>query len=102
MCIRDRPKSGHMANQHGKNCAAAVTALLMGTQVNPDPIYANTCFSFVTDDQAMHVASVHRYNTEKRTMIPVQGAGGLSKESTVKEGSEARTWARSIWTDILT
>lgn len=96
------PKSGHMANQHGKNCAAAVTALLMGTQVNPDPIYANTCFSFVTDDQAMHVASVHRYNTEKRTMIPVQGAGGLSKESTVKEGSEARTWARSIWTDILT
>lgn len=96
------PKSGHMANQHGKNCAAAVTALLMGTQVNPDPIYANTCFSFVTDDQAMHVASVHRYNTEKRTMIPVEGAGGLSKESTVKEGSEARTWARSIWTDILT
>jgi NADPH-dependent 2,4-dienoyl-CoA reductase/sulfur reductase-like enzyme len=95
------PKSGHMANQHGKNCAAAVTALLLGSPVNPDPIYANTCFSFVTDDQAMHVASVHRYYAEKRTMLPVQGAGGLSAESSVAEGGMARAWAQSIWADVL-
>ena len=32
------PKSGHMANQHGKTCAAAVVALLTGKAVNPLPI----------------------------------------------------------------
>ena len=39
------PKSGHMANQHGKTCAAAVVALLTGQEVNPMPIYNNTCYS---------------------------------------------------------
>ncbi|MGE4369727.1 MAG: FCSD flavin-binding domain-containing protein [Burkholderiaceae bacterium] len=95
------PKSGHMANQHGKNCAAAVTALLLGYPVNPDPIYANTCFSFVTDAEAMHVASVHRYSTEKKTMLPVAGSGGVSDASSAQEGTVARTWARSIWNDVL-
>lgn len=95
------PKSGHMANQHGKNCAAAVTALLLGQPVNSLPIYANTCFSFVTDAEAMHVASVHRYNAEKKTMLPVEGSGGVSRESSTQEGSHARTWARSIWNDTL-
>jgi NADPH-dependent 2,4-dienoyl-CoA reductase/sulfur reductase-like enzyme len=96
------PKSGHMANQHGKNCAAAVTALLLGQPVNPDPIYANTCFSFVTEDQAMHVASVHRYSPEKHTMLPVHGAGGLSVDASVREGAMAHAWAQSIWADTLT
>nr|MBP6853259.1 NAD(P)/FAD-dependent oxidoreductase [Rhodoferax sp.] len=32
------PKSGHMANQHGKTCAAAVVALLTGGQPNAMPI----------------------------------------------------------------
>ena len=48
------PKSGHMANQHGKTCAAAVVALLTGKQVNPMPIYNNTCYSFVSDEDVVH------------------------------------------------
>ena len=51
------PKSGHMANQHGKTCAAAVVALLTGQEVNPMPIYNNTCYSFVSDEDVVHVAS---------------------------------------------
>ncbi|OYU45585.1 MAG: flavocytochrome C, partial [Burkholderiales bacterium PBB4] len=39
------PKSGHMANQHGKTCAAAVVALLSGKEPNPLPVYNNTCYS---------------------------------------------------------
>ena len=39
------PKSGHMANQHGKTCAAAVVALLTGKEPNKLPIYNNTCYS---------------------------------------------------------
>lgn len=95
------PKSGHMANQHGKVCAAAVTALLQQRPVNPDPIYANTCYSFVDDDQAMHVASVHRYDARKKTMLAVPGSGGLSVAPSEDEGAQAMSWARAIWSDML-
>ena len=95
------PKSGHMANQHGKTCAAAVSALLLQRPVNADPIYSNTCFSFVSADEAMHVASVHRYSPDKKTMMPVEGSGGLSPESSEREGEEARSWSQTIWADML-
>ncbi len=96
------PKSGHMANQHGKNCAAAVAALLLERPVNGDPVYANTCFSFVDASQAMHVASVHRYNFEKKTMLTVEGSGGLSAAPSNREGRTALSWLNAITADALT
>ncbi|MBL8336803.1 MAG: FAD-dependent oxidoreductase [Rhodoferax sp.] len=95
------PKSAHMANQHAKTCAAAIVALLTDQPPNALPIYHNTCYSFVSDDAAMHVASVHRYDAAQKTMLPVPGAGGLSAEASVQEGRYAMGWARNIWADTL-
>lgn len=95
------PKSGHMANQHGKVCAAAVLALLDGQSVDPAPVMANTCYSFITDREAVHVASVHQYDAQKKTMLPVPGAGGLSTAMNPQEGRYGFAWARSIWADML-
>ena len=95
------PKSGHMANQHGKTCAAAVVALLTGKQPNPMPIYNNTCYSFVSDRDVVHVASVHRYDALQKTMLPVAGSGGVSGAASELEGQYALSWARNIWADML-
>ncbi len=95
------PKSGHMANQHGKTCAAAVVALLTGKTPNPSPIYNNTCYSFVSEEDVVHVASVHAYDPEKKTMIAVAGSGGVSKAANELEGRFALAWARGIWADTL-
>ena len=95
------PKSGHMANQHGKTCAAAVIALLTGQEVNPLPIYNNTCYSFVSSEDVVHVASVHRYDAEKKTMLSVAGSGGVSQAANELEGRFAMAWARNIWADTL-
>jgi NADPH-dependent 2,4-dienoyl-CoA reductase/sulfur reductase-like enzyme len=95
------PKSGHMANQHAKVCAAAIVALLTGREVNASPVVTNTCYSFVTDKDVMHVASVHQYDKDKKTFIPVQGAGGLSPGWTPLEGEYAFSWAKNIWADSL-
>ena len=43
-------------------------ALLHDQPPNPSPIVNNTCYSFVTDKEVIHVASVHRYDPEKKTM----------------------------------
>lgn len=95
------PKSGHMANQHGKTCAAAVIALLTGRAVNPLPIYNSTCYSFVNDREAAHVASVHRYDAAHKTMVVVPGSAGVSHAPSEREGRYAFAWARNIWADTL-
>ena len=95
------PKSGHMANQHGKTCAAAVVALLTGQEPNNMPIYNNTCYSFVSEEDVVHVASVHRYDAEKKPMLTVAGSGGVSSGANELEGRYALAWARNIWADTL-
>ena len=95
------PKSGHMANQHGKSCAAAVVALLSNKVVNNLPIYNNTCYSYVSENDAIHVASVHRYDAEKKTMTIVPGSGGVSAARNAIEGAYAMAWANNIWSDTL-
>jgi NADPH-dependent 2,4-dienoyl-CoA reductase/sulfur reductase-like enzyme len=95
------PKSGHMANQQAKVCAAAILALLAGEAPNPAPVLNNTCYSFITDDQTVHVASVHQYDPEKKTMAAVAGAGGLSPAMSEIEGRYAFAWAKNIWADAL-
>jgi sulfide dehydrogenase [flavocytochrome c] flavoprotein subunit len=95
------PKSAHMANQHAKVCAAAVIDLLNGKTPDPKPMLTNTCYSFVSDKDVIHVASVHAYDAERKTMITVPGSGGLSATASELEGVYAMNWARNIWADSL-
>ena len=95
------PKSGHMANQHAKVCAAAIVALLAGEAPNPVPLLNNTCYSFITDKDVVHVSSVHRYDVQAKTVLPVPGSGGLSPAMSELEGRYAWNWARNIWADML-
>ncbi|MBS0544885.1 MAG: FAD-dependent oxidoreductase [Proteobacteria bacterium] len=95
------PKSGHMANQHAKLAAAAVLNLLAGEPPSPAPVLTNTCYSFVDDRNAIHVASVHQYDADKRQPMPVEGAGGLSTAASDLEGQYAFAWAKNIWADML-
>ena len=95
------PKSGHMANQHAKVAAAAIIELLAGRTPNAKPVVMNTCYSFVDGKNVIHVASVHQYDAEKKTMLTVPGSGGVSPGPTELEGSYALGWADNIWADML-
>ena len=98
------PKSGHMANQHGKAAAAAIVELMSGRQPTP-PTMANTCYSYIDGTNAVHVSSVHRWVPEKKTLEPVAGSGGISTQdraSWALEGAYGWGWAQTIWADMLT
>ena len=95
------PKSGHMANQHGKLAAAAILNMLAGQEPSPTPVVMNTCYSFVDAKQAIHVASVHQYDPATKVVQPVQGAGGVSAARNELEGKAAMGWAKNIWADML-
>jgi len=97
------PKSGHMANQHAKAAAAAIVEVMNGRPPVP-PMMANTCYSFIDDKNAIHVASVHRWVAEKKTMEVVAGASGVSGPDRAQwafEGQYAWGWAQTVWADML-
>jgi sulfide dehydrogenase [flavocytochrome c] flavoprotein subunit len=95
------PKSGHMANQQAKVAAAAIIQLLKGEPVNSQPVVMNTCYSFVTATDVVHVASVHQYDAKDKTFKTVPGSGGVSAQASALEGRYALAWADNIWADML-
>jgi NADPH-dependent 2,4-dienoyl-CoA reductase/sulfur reductase-like enzyme len=95
------PKSAHMATNQAKICANAIVQLMAGADPDPAPVFANTCYSYVTDKSAMHVANVYRYDPVKKVMISAEG-GGVSLAPSEREGAYAGAWAKNIWSDILT
>jgi len=95
------PKSGHMANQHGKVAAAAIVELLNSRAPNPNPVLTNTCYSFVSDTDVIHVASVHQWSEKDKTVTPVPGSGGVSAARSQQEGIYGWSWAQNIWADML-
>ncbi len=95
------PKSGHMANQHGKLAAAAIINLLAGQEPNPTPVVMNTCYSFVDAKNVIHVSSIHQYDAATKLVQPVKGAGGVSAARNELEGKAAIGWAKNIWADML-
>ena len=95
------PKSAHMANQHAKVCAAAVVDMLSGRAPDAQPVLTNTCYSFVSDTEVIHVASVHAYDAAQKTLLVVPGSGGVSADASAQEGLYAFNWARNIWADTL-
>jgi sulfide dehydrogenase [flavocytochrome c] flavoprotein chain len=95
------PKSGHMANNQGKLAAAAIIELMNGREPNPKPVIANTCYSYVSDREVIHVASVHRFDPAQKTMVVVPGTSGVSPARSELEGTYAWDWAQNIWSDML-
>jgi sulfide dehydrogenase [flavocytochrome c] flavoprotein chain len=95
------PKSAHMATSQARVCANAIVALLSDQAPDTLPVFANTCYSYVSDKMAMHVANVYRYDANKKMMVPAEG-GGVSDKPSELEGNYAQAWAKNIWSDVLT
>ncbi len=94
------PKSAHMASNQAKVCASAIVQLMSGNMPDAAPVFANTCYSFINDHAAMHVANVYRYDAGKKMMVSAEG-GGVSISPNEKEGGYAHAWANNIWADTL-
>lgn len=92
------PKSAFAANVQGKVCAIQVARLLSGLAPEPT-VLANTCYSFVTSNEAVSVSDVFRNETGR--LEKVAGAGGLSPRQAEpsereKEAAQAKDWFSAI------
>jgi len=90
------PKSGNVANSMGKIAAVAVSHLLAGKQPPALPP-GNTCYSWVSDREA--IAVVNAYRIDKGKVVQIEQK--LSPAQSVTVAQNALGWAQSIWHDML-
>lgn len=95
------PKSGHVANQAAKVCAAAVAALMAGQDYNHDPILTHTCFSFVDSRTAGHISAMFRYDPEKKNLVKSEGTGGAATTATEPLFAKGMGWGLNILNDTM-
>jgi sulfide dehydrogenase [flavocytochrome c] flavoprotein subunit len=90
------PKSGNIANAMGKICASAVAHLLNGKEP-PAMAPGNTCYSWVSDREA--IAVVNAYKIESGKVVQIEQKLTAGQSAAVARNSLG--WAQSIWTDVL-
>ncbi|HEY0663680.1 MAG TPA: FAD-dependent oxidoreductase [Thiobacillaceae bacterium] len=93
------PKSGHMATNHAKVCAAAIVELLAGRQPDPIPVVANTCYSATSSSTSGYVANVYRYEAGKGYVSAPEG--GATAKGDELNFTYNESWAKNIWAEVL-
>jgi NADPH-dependent 2,4-dienoyl-CoA reductase/sulfur reductase-like enzyme len=90
------PKSGNIANAMGKIAAASVVSLINGKQP-PTLAPGNTCYSWVSDREA--IAVVNAYRIENGKVVQIEQKLTPAQSPLVAE--RAVGWSQSIWADVL-
>ena len=90
------PKSGNVANAMGKAAALSIVSLLNGQPVPLMPP-GNTCYSWVSDKEA--IAVVNAYKIENNKVVQIEQK--LTPAQSVSVAQRAEGWRQSIWADVL-
>ena len=90
------PKSGNIANNMGKAAALSIVSLLNGRPVPLMPP-GNTCYSWVSDREAIAVVNAYKIENNKVVQIEQKLTPGQSEAW----AQNAVGWANSIWADML-
>ncbi len=93
------PKSGYSANSEAKICATNVVALMNKREI-VGLSGINTCYSYITEKEAVSVAAV--YTLQDGKIVGVKGSGGVSPDLNEAEAIFAKSWLNNILTEMST
>lgn len=93
------PKSAFAANSQAKLCASAIAARLNGWPA-PEPRLLNTCYSFVSDTQAISVSAFYGA-VDGRLSVLSDGVSPLTGDTALREleAEQAKAWYAGITAD---
>lgn len=94
------PHSGYIANSMAKVAAEAIVAKLNGKNP-PRPFMINTCYSMVSDEEAIWIATVYEYDDTKKLTVQVGKAGGIPAKRDKIDKEHQFSWANAIWQDTF-
>ena len=96
------PKSGYSANSEAKICATNIVALMSGKETT-EMSGINTCYSYITDKEAVSVAAVYKVAEGKIIAVPNSGGVSPADFSAAKmEAIYAESWLKNILTEMST
>jgi sulfide dehydrogenase [flavocytochrome c] flavoprotein subunit len=93
------PKSGYSANSEAKVCAANIVALMNGRETT-DMSGVNTCYSFLSEKEAVSVTGVYQVDKEKNAIVAVAGSVGVSPDLSELEAVYAQSWVKNILNEM--
>ncbi len=93
------PKSGYSANSEAKVCAQNIVNLMNGREV-VSLSGINTCYSYLSDTEAVSVAAV--YTVKDGKIVSVPNSGGVSPDLNTAEAIYAKSWLHNILTEMST
>ncbi|HCI12682.1 MAG TPA: flavocytochrome C [Gallionellaceae bacterium] len=93
------PKSGYSANSEAKVCAANIVALMSGRETT-DMSGVNTCYSFLSEKEAVSVTGVYQVDKEKNAIVAVAGSVGVSPDLSELEAVYAQSWVKNILNEM--
>ncbi|MEF3255048.1 MAG: NAD(P)/FAD-dependent oxidoreductase [Deferribacterales bacterium] len=94
------PHSGYIANSMGKVAADAIVAKIKGAQ-SPRPFMLNTCYSMVSDEEAIWISTVYEYDDTKKLTVQSGKAGGIPEKRGKIDKEHQYSWANAIWQDTF-
>lgn len=93
------PKSGYSANSEAKVCAQNIVNLMNGREV-VGLSGINTCYSYLSETEAVSVAAV--YTVKDGQIVSVPNSGGVSPDLNTAEAIYAKSWLHNILTEMST
>ena len=96
----DSPKSGTVANAIAKVVVENLIKEFNGKEPRV-PIYGNTCYSLVSSNESIWIATIYEYNAKANKILVRNGANGIPKESSVENKLNGHGWAQNILNDTF-
>ena len=98
--VTEMPKSGTIANATAKVVAENLVRIFAGKEPRV-PLVGNTCYSLVSEQEGIWIATLYEYDAAKNKIITRNGANGIPKEASVENRINGHSWGNNILSDTF-
>ncbi len=94
------PKSGLTASGMGQVLASNMLRTLRGEEVI-NPVIGNSCYSLVSDTEAIWVATIYEYNPATKKIEVKNKANGIPKAASVENYNNLHSWVTNFFQNVF-
>lgn len=98
--VTEMPKSGTIANATAKVVVENLVRIFNGKEPKV-PILGNTCYSLVSENEGIWIATLYEYDAAKNKIVTRNGANGIPKAASVENRLNGHSWGNNILSDTF-
>ena len=98
--VTEMPKSGTIANATAKVVVENLVRSFNGQEPKV-PLLGNTCYSLVSENEGIWIATLYEYDAAKNKIVTRNGANGIPKAASVENRVNGHSWGNNILSDTF-